>query len=395
MRPPWRACAAALALLAVPAAADPAPDNRDPRLNPAQGEGTPAYKGTLDERDLQRRQESLDTGRSHVDVLTPAAAGGEGEAAKPPEVGVKAEVPERTEEAVTPERARPRPGVQPVRRVSEEAPPAPGRDADVEAAGLHAFIAALVEALDRKPDVRRIAYSRGEGREPAAPAAPAAGPPVRTLPAVGAGDAFYARLLHAVNSDYPGPVLVEILQQPLAGAVARGAFQLVRNRMVIRLSSLDFGGEALAVDAIAVGLDCACFGVAGDVSYHWWERVLLPAASGFVERYLIARAEPERRVVAGAGGAVIEDRRARTARQARDEGLAAAAGRVGQVLLEQAPAVRTVRIPRNAELAVMFAGRLERGRVRPAEPEPGPRRPAPPPPVERVEAPAAERGEVR
>ena len=80
--------------------------------------------------------------------------------------------------------------------------------------------------------------------------------------------------------------------------------------------------------------------------------------------------------------------------KARDAGLAAAAGRVGQVLLEQAPAVRTVRIPRNAELAVMFAERLERGRVRPAEPAPGPRRPAPPP-VERVEAPAAERGEVR
>ena len=395
MKPSWRACAAALALLAVPAmAADPAPDNRDPKLNPAQGGGTPVYKRGLEERDLQRRRESLDTGRSHVDVLTPAAAGGEGEAAMPPEVGVRAEASEGTDEAVEPERARPQPVVQPVRRVGEDETPAPGRDADVEAASLHAFVAALVEALDRKPDIRRIAYSRGEGREPGAPAALAGGPPVRALPAVGAGDAFYARLLHAVNSDYPGPVLVEILQPPLAGAVARGAFQLVRNRMVIRLSSLEFRGEALAVDAVAVGLDCACFGVAGDVSYHWWERVLLPAATGFLEQYLIARAEPERRVVTGAGGAVVEDRRARTARQARDTGLAAAAGRVGQVLLEQAPAVRTVKIPRNAELAVMFAERLERGRARPAAPEPEPRRPAPPP-VERVEAPAAERGEVR
>lgn len=382
-----------LALLAAGhAVADPAPDNTGVKLNPAGGGGTPVYRQGLDERNLQRLEESLDRGGSHMDVVTSAAEGGERDAVQPPEVGAKASV--ETEDAGAPrmESAAPQLDVQPVRRVRKEE--APARDADVGTGGLDAFVAALIEAMDRAPDIRRIAYGPGEGQASRVPAGVPAGPPVRSLPAVGAGDAFYARLLHAVNSDYPGPVLVEILQPPLAGAVARGSFQLVRNRMVIRLSSLEFAGEALSVDAIAVGLDCACFGVSGDVSYHWWERVLLPAATGFVEQYLIARAEPERRVATGAGGAVVEDRRARTARQARDAGLAAAAGRVGQVLLEQAPSVRTVKIPRNAELAVMFAERLERNRDRSPEPEQGPRRPAPPP-VERVQAPAAERGEVR
>ena len=394
MRPAWRTCALALAALAGShAAAEPAPDNRGVKFNPGEGPGTPAYKETLEDRDTQRLRESLGVGGSHMDVVTPAAPHGEGDAVKPPEVGVKPVA--GTEEGAAPrtEGGQPEAGVQPVRRVRQEEPAGPERDADVEAAGLQAFVAALIEALDRKPDVRRIAYSSGEGREPRAAAA-SAGPQGPALPAVGAGDAFYARLLHAVNSDYPGPVLVEIVQPPLAGAVARGEFQLVRSRMVIRLSSLEFEGEALPVDAVAVGLDCGCFGVAGDVSYHWWERVLLPAATGFVEQYLIARAEPERRVVTGAGGTVVEDRRARNARQARDAGLAAAAGRVGQVLLEQAPSVRTVMIPRNAELAVMFAERLARARARPAGPEPEPRRPAPPP-VERVQAPAAEREEAR
>ena len=177
-------------------------------------------------------------------------------------------------------------------------------------------------------------------------------------------------------------MLIELLQPPLAGAVARGEFQLVRERMVIRLSSLDVAGETVPVDAVAVGLDCACFGVAGDVSYHWWERVLLPAATGFVEQYLIARAQPERRVVTSDGGTVVTDESARSARQAQDAGLAAAAGRVGEVLLEQAPSRQTVEIPRNSEVAVMFAARLERASRAPAG-EAAPRAPEPPR-VERV-----------
>ena len=207
------------------------------------------------------------------------------------------------------------------------------------------------------------------------------------------GDAFYARVMHAVNSDYPGPVLIELLQVPLAGVVARGEFQLVRERMVIRIGSLDVAGETVPVDAVAVGLDCACFGVAGEVSYHWWDRVLLPAATGFVERYLIARAEPERRVVSVAGETVVTEESARSARQARDAGLAAAAGRVGQVLLEQAPSRQTVEIPRNTEVAVMFAGRLQRASRAPAAESPV-RQPAPPR-VERVPRTAGDGGEPR
>ncbi len=367
------------ALMAMDVLAESAPDNSGVKLNPAEGKGTQVYEQGLEERNLQRLEESLGTGGSHVDVVTPAAAGGERDAVKPPEVG--AQVTVETEDAGEPLTESVPADVQPVRRVRE----APAREAAAGSGGsLDGFVAALVEAMDRPPDIRRIAYGSGEAQAVRAPAE--VGLPARSLPAVGAGDAFYARLLHAVNSDYPGPVLIEILQPPLAGAVARGAFQLVRDRMVIRLASLEFAGEALSVDAVAVGLDCACFGVSGDVSYHWWERVLLPAATGFVEQYLIARAEPERRVVTGAGGTVATDQRARTAQQARDAGLAAVAGRVGQVLLEQAPSVRTVKIPRNAELAVMFAERLDR--VRPPEPEQ-----EQPPPVERVEA--AARGEGR
>lgn len=367
------------------AAADPAPDNRDLKLNPADGPGTPAYERRLDERNLQRLEESLETGDSHLDVVTPVASGEERDAVTPPEVGAPAKIETEAVPEAQPAGHAPAPAVQPVETVRAEDVAAVLPEGDAGGAGIDAIVAALIEAMNRAPDIRRVSYDSREGAEERSAAAVPSAPAVRPLPSVRAGDAFYGRLLHTVNSDYPGPVLIEILQPPLAGAVARGEFRLVRERMVIRLAVLQVADEAVEIDAVAVGLDCGCFGVTGDVSYHWWERVLLPAATGFLEQYLIARAEPERRVVTGAGGTVATDQRERSARQARDAGLAAVAGRVGDVLLEQAPSVRTVSIPRNAELAVMFAETLARRRSRAPEESVEAQRPSPPP-VERVGA---------
>ena len=215
---------------------------------------------------------------------------------EPPEVtSVRSEVEEGR-----PERE---PAVVPVERVQER-PEWEGDPSGIpvgtggDEGNLGAIVAALIEAINREPDIRRIGYASGaaerSGGERREAVAPAKGP----LPRVAAGDAFYARVMHAVNSDYPGPVLIELLQPPLAGAVARGEFQQVGERMVIRIGSLDVAGETMPVDAVAVGLDCACFGVAGEVSYHWWDRVLLPAATG------VRRAVSDRARRTGAPGGV-------------------------------------------------------------------------------------------
>ncbi len=359
------------------------------KLNPADGPGNEVYEQGLDKRNRQDREEKGKKGRSHVDVVSEAVGEGPHEAVKPPEV-----ISRPRKEEAEPEDGEA--GTIPVERVQprREWEPEPdgdhARPAGEDEGNLDAVVAALVDAINRPPDIRRIAWGVREAERPDGGGARV---PERTapLPRVGAGDAFYARVMHAVNSDYPGPVLIELLQPPLAGAVARGEFQLVRERMVIRLKSLDVAGETVPVDAVAVGLDCACFGVTGDVSYHWWERVLLPAATGFVEQYLIARAEPERRVVTVGGETVVTEESGRSARQARDAGLAAAAGRVGDVLLQQAPSRQTVEIPRNSEVAVMFAERLARPSAAPRAEAPAP---APAPPrVERVRRQAAGNGE--
>ena len=361
------------------------------KFNPAEGVGTPKFGESIEQRDAQRHEEAGDEGRSHMDVLSGAADGDRRDAVEPPEVTSvrrKADTGQPEEEPVVErvERVEPRP------EWKQDASNAPVGTVEDEG-NLDAIVAALIEAINREPDIRRIGYASGDAERSGGGRSGAVESLKRPLPGVAAGDAFYARVLHAVNSDYPGPVLIELLQPPLAGAVARGEFRLVRERMVIRIGSLDVAGETVPVDAVAVGLDCACFGVAGEVSYHWWERVLLPAATGFVEQYLIARAEPERRVVTVDGATVVTEESGRSARQARDAGLAAAAGRVGEVLLEQAPSRQTVEIPRNAEVAVMFAARLQRASPAPAAESPA-RAPAPPR-VERVRRTAGEGGEPR
>ena len=103
------------------------------------------------------------------------------------------------------------------------------------------------------------------------------------------------------TSDYPGPVLLEILEPPLAGAVASGAFTLIGERLTLRLDRLEYRGRSFGVDAWAAGLDCACYGVDGEVDSHWFERVLLPASVRFAEGFLTALSRPRETVVVGDG----------------------------------------------------------------------------------------------
>ena len=342
------------------------PDNSNLKLDPTKGAGDPEYRRGLGERERQREEEARSAGESHTGVPVSADRGEGRKAVGPPDFS-RLPVDVVSPGGTAPAAGAPVAAELPTARTewsgsAEEVEPdavyeATGR----EEAGVNAYIGILIEEMNRPPEMVMIRYGDPEdaGREP--DRGSARGEAFQApLPNVGAGDALYARVLYDVNSDYPGPVLLQLLQRPLYGVVARGEFRLVRDRIVVTVSALDLAGETVPVDALAVGLDCACYGLSGDVSYHWWERVILPAAIGFVQHFLIARARPERRIVESNDGNVVSDERAATRRQALYAGAAAAAGQVGQILLEQAPSRQTVVIPRNTELAVMFVKRLER-----------------------------------
>ena len=331
---------AAGVVLAAPAAAQDIrpPDNSSFDLDP-NTQGTEAWRGTVAERDRQAIEGARETGdtviAAQIGEVTEPAAGAQ----------------EALDEAAPPARAQ-------AGYVHREAPPvihapsdvlspypgtAPGQD-------LSDLLGVLIEEWSRPPEIVAVSYAAAAAEEE--PPTAVAGPPA-IVPAVEAGRPLYARTLYEVNSDFPGPVLIEILEPPLYGAVATGAFSQVRESMVLHLTRLEIDGVSVAVDGWAVGLDCACFGIEGEVDRHWFDRVIMPAAIAFVEGWTRAVARPETTVNID-GGIVVQSTAEATSRQRVYEALAAATGPAAAVLQEDAPGAMTVSIPRDTELAVTF-----------------------------------------
>ena len=332
------------------------------------------YERTIEERNRERREKARKTGESHVDTtfgpFSPEPGVAERPAAAPPATTGAAAgervKPEPPPQAGTPATAGPTGDVP--RPVGAARTRPRGRSSyetldEVSGGQLNELIGELLKVLDKAPETVRLRAARPAAPEPRGAAgtagseSPADGP---SLPRVEPGRALYARVLYAVDSDYPGPVMLEILEPPLAGAVATGSFERVRQRLVLRIDRLSWRGAEAAARGWAVGLDCACFAIEGDVDRHWFERLILPAAFRFAEAFLVAKSQPARRVEVS-GETVIEERAEPTDREAVYAGLGNAARSAGEILLQDAPTAPTVRIPRDAELAVVFARPPEPG----------------------------------
>ena len=354
------ACRAVLpALLACLALAGPAlaqvPDNRGPRLDP-EDSLPPFYLGTVEERDRQRLDAAREAGETFIPVI--------------PGPGTAPEAGRQAAGAASSAPSPPRPAYEGYRQPERPAPGETGR----EGRDVGDLVGVLIERWTRAPAFARLRY-RGTPWSPeaAVPGSPArvsgpaspggmpeeqAGADRRTaasiLPPIATGRGLYARTLYAVDSDYPAPVLLELLEPPLAGAVASGGFSLVGERLVLRLDRLEYRGRSVTVDAWAVDPGCACYGVDGEVDSYWFSRVLLPSAVRFAEGFLGALSRPNETVIVQ-GGDLRYERLEASTRDAVHAGLATAARTAGDVLLESAPEGPTVRIPRDTELVVVFA----------------------------------------
>ena len=327
------------------------PDNRDVKLNP-EDPVSPEYGRTLDERDRQRREEAYESGGSFITTVQGTGRASGESLPRPLEY--------RGEDAAI-DAAVPEPYAEPVRPAPVyESAAVPQADGGVADGGLAAMIGVLLESWTRPPSVVRLRYAappeRGgdAARSDAVAEGSGAGDDRLRLPRIAPGQGFYARTLYAVDSDYPGPVVLELLQPPLAGAIAHGGFERVRQRLVLRLTSLTWKGRTFPVDAWAVDPECACYGIEGEVDRHFVSRVLLPAAARFAEGFLTAVAAPARTLTMQ-DGTVFHERRAGGEREALHAGAGAAARTLGDILMADAPKETTVRIPRGTPLVVMVA----------------------------------------
>ncbi len=341
-----------LAMLVVAPAGgqDGVPDNSRIDLN-ITDEPSKEYGLTIEEREAQEEEAARESGGAHLPI--PLGPGEElplqGEARAEP---VAEDDDEPEARAVEPRRTPARAGVS-----------LPRGDGSQDGLGL--AIGLLFEQWNRTPDVVRIVYGTAredEGSGEEGRVADRGGDEPRVagrgdLPSVAAGEGLYGRVLYGVSSDYPGPVLLEVLQYPLSGAVLRGGFEVVRDRLVLRFSSMEFRGERVSVEALAVDPDCACYGVEGEVDSHFFERVLLPAALSFGQGYLEALASPISTISTVDGDLVVEERSDREDAELY-AGAAGAARTLGSVLLETAPSGPTVTLARDTELVVVFTSGL-------------------------------------
>lgn len=337
-----------------------------------------AYRVALEAGEEERREAAVEEGESFVPAMQshepmteePLVAQPVLPQAKAPSAQVREEVAEVVARSLPAEDASD-PMVD--RRYPEPRPVGTDivrRDAPAQASGeaLGMMFEDLFKVWDAPaPKMVVIRYEEPEPAsesvsEPAAPSsvsssggdegvvqAAATGPVV-----VPAGTMVYGATRVGVDSELALPVLVEVLERPFSGALLRGEFQQVRDRMLIRFHRLSDARSGLDVEvnAYAVGLDCECGAVDGEVDRHWIARVVLPAALGFAEGYLEAAAEPDETIIVD--GQVIRQRSENDSKQRVAAGLAGAARRTGDVLLEGAPKRATVRLARGTELAVVF-----------------------------------------
>lgn len=340
----------------------------------------PAFRDAIEADDAARQRRAEEEGESYsVTFDRPTRPAG-------PAV-IPAETPPAPATAVEqpPEVAEPPPETRPVRDepVERATPPAaqyreslPDRR-ERGGRGDASPIDALLEVLNQPAGKAAwLEYARetvaegsraGPGQGRAAPVLPAA------LAGLAVGRGLYARTLYEANSDWPGPVVLELLEPPLAGAVATGAFRERGERLVIRIDRLSFGRRSWAIEGWAVDPGCACYGIAGEVDRHWFQRVLLPSALAFAEGFLDAAARTARVVSRDAsGGSITVESSAPTHRQQVHAGAAQAARLASRVLLESAPDGPTVRVPADTELVLVVTAPPEpERRAGSAGPAPG------------------------
>ena len=333
-----------------------------------------AYRRALDLGEAGRREEALLEGESYVPAFQSQEPGPVPVVAEPILPSAVAPSDVMREQAEVPTRAEaPEPAIDPLLDRDYPEPVARGtalvRDDHISAGGTPVvqMVDDLLAAWNAAPKLAVIRYE-AQSRGDRVAEEPATGPGIvedagstfgRAL--VRAGQMLYAATAVGVDSELGIPVLVEVLEDPLRGALLHGSFEQVRDRMILRFARLSDPGRSLEVrvNAYAVGLECECGAVEGDVSRHWLARVVMPAAFGFAEEYLRAAGEPDITFVVN--GQALTQRSDQDVRGRIARGLAGAVARTGEVVQESLPKQTTVRLPRGRELAVVFVDSVREG----------------------------------
>lgn len=175
---------------------------------------------------------------------------------------------------------------------------------------------------------------------------------VKTI--VPAGNIVYAQLTNELNSDVEGPVLAQIMSGPLSGAKAIGQFSTKGEYLVLEFNRVIKDDVVYTVNAIAMDENTTLAAHQSDVDYHYFSRIILPAAAKFVEGYSSAIAERGTEVTVTGGGGAVQETPDASPKEALYEGLEEAGSVASEVLDQDSNRPITVKVHKGTTMGILF-----------------------------------------
>lgn len=171
---------------------------------------------------------------------------------------------------------------------------------------------------------------------------------------IAAGTISYAQLLNELNSDIQGPALAQILSGPFEGGRALGRFEVKDEYLVVTFERIIKDGVSYGINGIALNEKTTLTGHQTDVDYHYFSRVILPAAAAFVQGYGAAVAETGTSTETTSGGGVAQETPEPSEKEQLYAGLEEASGKVSEILDESADRPITVIVAKGTTMGILF-----------------------------------------
>lgn len=170
-----------------------------------------------------------------------------------------------------------------------------------------------------------------------------------------AGTVEYAQLLTEANTDAPGPVLAELASGPLAGSRILGAFQATEEYLVLTFDQVVVDGISYQVDAVALDPKTTNPGMVTEIDRRYLRRVILPAASAFIEGVAETVAQTGQTGAVTNTGTVTTEREEPDTADAAAKGFEKAAEKITGILDEEAARTKVlIRVASGTPLGILF-----------------------------------------
>ena len=171
---------------------------------------------------------------------------------------------------------------------------------------------------------------------------------------VPAGSVLYGQLMNELNSDIPGPVLVQLASGPFSGGRALGTLSVVEEWLTLSFNKVIKDGVVYDVDGIALDEQTTLTGLQTDIDHHYFSRVILPAAAEFIKGYAAAAAETGTTTTTTNGGGVVQDDPEPDTEQELLSGLEEGADAVSTILEENSDRPITIKVARGTTMGILF-----------------------------------------